>query len=132
MAFCTVINCMDGRVQLPVISYLMNRLGVPYVDSVTEPGPVRILADSSEKEARRSVFDRVSISVEKHDSNVIAVVAHADCAGNAAAKEEQLKELKTSVDAVANAFPMVRVIGLWVDESWSVSEITERAPVGGS
>ncbi|MHC5086790.1 MAG: carbonic anhydrase, partial [Planctomycetota bacterium] len=25
MSFCTAINCMDGRVQLPVIPFLQNR-----------------------------------------------------------------------------------------------------------
>ena len=45
MSFCTVVNCMDGRVQLPVIRYLQDRIEVLYVDSVTEPGPVRSLAE---------------------------------------------------------------------------------------
>ena len=39
MSFYTTINCMDGRVQLPVISYLMERFGVQYVDAITGPGP---------------------------------------------------------------------------------------------
>ena len=39
MSFCTVVNCMDGRVQLPVIRYLQERFEVPYVDSITEVGP---------------------------------------------------------------------------------------------
>ncbi|MHA1252503.1 MAG: carbonic anhydrase, partial [Candidatus Helarchaeota archaeon] len=28
MKFCTVINCMDGRVQIPVINYLRKRFNV--------------------------------------------------------------------------------------------------------
>ncbi len=39
MSFCTAINCMDGRTQLPVIEFLKNKLSVEYVDTVTEPGP---------------------------------------------------------------------------------------------
>jgi len=34
MSYCTVINCMDGRVQLPVIKYLKERFDVDYVDSI--------------------------------------------------------------------------------------------------
>jgi len=30
--FATAINCMDGRVQLPVINWLMENLSVDYVD----------------------------------------------------------------------------------------------------
>ncbi len=44
MSFCTTINCMDGRVQLPVIKYLQKHFNVDYVDSITEPGPNLILA----------------------------------------------------------------------------------------
>ncbi|MGI9568583.1 MAG: carbonic anhydrase, partial [Desulfobulbia bacterium] len=34
MRFCSVISCMDGRVQLPVIRYLQKRFNVDYVDSI--------------------------------------------------------------------------------------------------
>ena len=44
MSFCTVISCIDGRVQLPVITYLQNRFGVKFVDNVTEAGPVGVLS----------------------------------------------------------------------------------------
>lgn len=40
MKFCTAINCMDGRVQLPVINYLKKHFKVNYVGSITEPGEV--------------------------------------------------------------------------------------------
>ena len=36
--FCTVINYIDGRVQLPVIRYLQKRFDAEYVDSITEAG----------------------------------------------------------------------------------------------
>ena len=31
MSFYTTINCMDGRVQFPVLNYLMERFGVESV-----------------------------------------------------------------------------------------------------
>lgn len=49
MSFCTAINCMDGRVQLPVINFLMRRFSVEYVDSVTDAGPVKILAEHTDR-----------------------------------------------------------------------------------
>jgi len=41
MEFCTAINCMDGRVQIPVISFLEERFNARYVDVISEPGPNR-------------------------------------------------------------------------------------------
>ena len=49
MEFCTAINCMDGRVQIPVITYLKERFKADYVDVVSEPGPNRILAEGSDQ-----------------------------------------------------------------------------------
>ena len=55
MKFCSAIDCMDGRVQLPVINYWKERLKVSSVDSITEPGPNLILAKQSDKVAIQSI-----------------------------------------------------------------------------
>ena len=68
MSFATAINCMDGRTQLPVIEYMSDRLGVDYVDMVTEAGPVRTAADSLHGALSGSIIQRVVISVEEHGS----------------------------------------------------------------
>jgi hypothetical protein len=47
--FITVINCMDGRVQLPVNNWLRKRFNANFVDTITEPGPNRILATNRPK-----------------------------------------------------------------------------------
>lgn len=123
MAFCTAVNCMDGRVQLPVIHYLAERFNVEYVDSITDPGPNLILARRSDKGIVDSIERRVSISVNKHKSIGIAVVGHHDCAGNPSQPSEQIEQTLESVRYLQEKFPDVPVIGLWVDELWSVSEI---------
>ena len=69
--FCTAINCMDGRVQLPVIKFLMEEMKADYVDNITEPGPIKILAERGERVS--AIRDRVDISVKKHGSRYIAV-----------------------------------------------------------
>jgi hypothetical protein len=128
MSFCTVINCIDGRVQIPVSEYLRQRLGVLYVDVVTEPGPVRVFTDPEYADALRSMLWRVGLSREAHGSEVVAVVAHADCAGNPVGKEEQQRALLQSVERVSKEFPGMSVLGLWVDERWSVVEVLSRGP----
>ncbi len=120
MSFYTAVNCMDGRVQLPVIEYLMARHGVRHVDMITEPGPVRILAD--DEESSRSIEKRISISLEAHGSAGVVVVAHADCAGNPLGREAQLGQLRKAVSKLAERFPGVPVRGLWVGADWEVEE----------
>lgn len=121
--FYTVINCMDGRVQLPVIDYIKNRFEVEFVDSVTEAGPNRILAEGGDARAVEAILARVQISADKHHSAGIAVAGHHDCAGNPAPKDAQLRHLKAAVRFMQKHHPGLPVIGLWVDETWRVSEV---------
>ena len=123
MAFCTVVNCMDGRVQLPVIRYMQERFEARYVDTITEPGPNFLLGEQRDFSLLHSIENRLRISVEKHQSGVIAIVGHHDCAGNPSPKELQLKQITKAKDWLKQKFPEVGVIGLWVDEQWRVSEV---------
>jgi hypothetical protein len=123
MTFCTAINCMDGRVQLPVINYLRKRCGVKNVDSVTDPGPVAILAGETNLAAIASIMDRVRISVHHHESRSIAVIGHHDCAGNPVDQATQAEQTRAAMKLVKARFPECEVFGLWVDESWQVHEL---------
>jgi len=123
VSFCTAVQCMDGRAQLPVIRYLQDRFHVDYVDSVTEPGPNLILAKRSHETLVQSILNRVNISVEKHGSVGIAVAGHHDCAGNPAGREEQKQDIIAAIEFLGNQYRDTPVIGLWVDENWRVHEI---------
>ena len=123
MSFCTAINCMDGRVQLPVIEYLKNRYNADYVDMITEPGPIAILAEKTNTEITDSIMYRTDISVDIHGSKSIAIVAHYDCTGNPVDKAQQLIQLEYSVELIRQKFPDIQILGLWVDKHWVVNEI---------
>jgi len=123
MSFCTAINCMDGRVQLPVIEYLKNRYNVDYVDMITEPGPIAILAEKTNTAIIDSIMYRTDISVNVHGSKLIAIVAHYDCAGNPVDKAQQLIQLEDSVELIKQKFHDTQILGLWVDKHWVVNEI---------
>lgn len=124
MKFCTAINCMDGRVQIPVIEYLKNKFTVEFVDLITEPGPNKIIADGTDSKLIESIFSRVKISVEKHGSNRIAIIGHYDCAGNPADEEDQKVHTQKTINVIKNKFQNIEVIGLWVNRDWDVTEIS--------
>jgi len=125
MEFCTVINCMDGRVQLPVNEYLRKRFNVNYVDSITEAGPNRVILDVENKSAVQSIINKLDISVHKHKSVGIAIAGHYDCAGNPVEYEEKVDQIKSSVKFIKSKYNDLDVIGLWVDENWEVHEIED-------
>ena len=121
--FVTVINCMDGRTQLPVIEFLKEKYGADYVDSVTEAGPIKILADGENQQLIESIRNRVQISTEKHGSKVVAVVGHYDCAGNPEEQMMQLVQIAGSISRIDSWKLDVEAVGLWVDENWQVSVV---------
>jgi len=121
--FATAINCMDGRVQMPVINWLRSQYGVDYVDMITEPGPIRFLAEGKDPVVSASIRRRLEISVNRHKSALIAIAGHHDCAGNPVPKETQLEQIFAAIKTVGRWNFKVRVIGLWVNENWEVQEV---------
>jgi len=122
-SFATAVNCMDGRVQLPVIHWLKDTYHVDYVDMITDPGPIKILSENTDIALIESIKKRVAISTDKHGSKNLAIVGDYDCAGNPVNKETQLSQLSRSIQLVRSWNNNISVIGLWVDEDWIVHTI---------
>lgn len=120
--FGTAINCMDGRVQLPVMQWMKENYNVDYIDTVTEAGPDGILSHKLTKEIE-SVKSRVLISVEAHGSRIVAIVGHHDCAGNPVSKEEHWRHIKKAANVIRSWDLPVTVIGLWVNAQWQVEVV---------
>lgn len=120
MTFFTVINCIDGRVQLPVINHIMEKHDVEFVDSITEPGPVKYLSEKPASRTSRSILERLDLSIEKHDSRGIAIVAHYDCGGNPVDKEIQIDQLHRSAVFIKSQYSNLALYKIWVDSSWKV------------
>jgi hypothetical protein len=121
--FATAISCMDGRIQIPVIDYVLRKCKVDYVDMITEPGPIRVLAENSDKSTIESIKRRVAVSAGKHNSVNIVIVGHDDCAGNPVEKATQLKQILESIRTVRSWGFRAEIFGLWIDDRWVAHEV---------
>jgi hypothetical protein len=130
MRFCTAINCVDGRVQLPVIRYLQKRFNVDYVDSITEAGPNLILSEYKNMVSIEAIFNKLNISIEKHNSVGIGIVGHYDCAGNPATQENQIRHIQKAIKLLRQQYENIEIIGLWVDKNWKLHEVIEDRSSG--
>lgn len=63
--FATAINCIDGRVQTPVLDWMKLHLNVDYVDLITEPGPDEVIA--ARRDAASEIYKKVRFSVRVHN-----------------------------------------------------------------
>ena len=120
--FGCAINCMDGRVQDAVKNYVKENYQVDWVDQVTEPGPIKILAENTNLPVIDNIKKRVDVSVNHHGSKVIAIVGHYDCAGNPVEKEEQVLQLKKSEEVVKSFGFNAEIILLYVEGDWKTVE----------
>ncbi len=119
--FATVLNCMDGRVQLLASAAVRAAFGVAYVDTITHPGIVRYVSDQTDTPETATMLANVRISINKHGSRAIAVAAHDHCAGNPVSDDAQKAQLGRGVRFLAAQFPDCEIVGLWV----SVAGTTE-------
>ena len=121
--FCTSVHCMDGRIQKPIIDHILTNYPHIYVDTITEPGPNKILSDGTDNNKIDSILERIYISVNEHGSNTLFVSGHFSCAGNPVEKEIQIKQIKQSIDFLVRKFPQLKYLPIWIDEDWTIHEL---------
>ncbi|XMB86164.1 hypothetical protein RJG79_12315 [Mycoplasmatota bacterium WC44] len=122
--FKTVITCMDGRIQRCVNDYLMTYHDADFVDTITEAGPNKILAQNKEVSIVENIKNRCDVSINLHCSDLIGIVAHFDCGGNPAIYEQQLKDLYNAKELVQSWYSDIKIILMWVDENQVVHELS--------
>ena len=95
----TCLNGMDGRVQLPVLTWIKDNYPVDFVDVITEAGMDGVLAGQEDiSEIQRSI--KVSVTLNK--STRLFIVGHHDCRGNPADDERHRKEIAAAVIYLAS------------------------------
>jgi beta-galactosidase beta subunit len=121
--FATLVNCMDGRVQIPAIQYIKEKYNVLYVDVITLPGPDKVLAENNEKEKIELIKRYIDISISKHGSKLIGIAGHYDCAGNPVDEKTHIEHIKKAISFLKSLYPEIEIIGLWINKEWRVKEI---------
>lgn len=129
MIFATSINCIDGRVQMPIADFIKKKCFVDFVDVITVPGCDKVLAEMHPVTTMDVIRRSVEVSVAKHGSRLVCISGHDDCAANPVDKDSHLGQIRAAVKLISSWNPAVRVIGLWVDENWQVEEIAEVSDV---
>ena len=98
---------------------------VDYVDMITEPGPNKILSEGKDASIVASLKKKVEISIKKHNSQIIAIVAHYDCAGNPENEDAQKEHLRKAINVIISwGFPVKKIIALWLDKNFKPSIIS--------
>jgi carbonic anhydrase len=118
--FVTCLNCMDGRVQLPVINWILSNYEIKYVDMITAPGMDGLLSDSNDI---NDILEKITISRNVHFTDHIFIVGHYNCLANPVNDETHKKQIVRAVKRIKEFNSHCSVIGLWVEQSSIVHQI---------
>lgn len=113
--FATAIACIDGRVQAPLRDFVRELAGASHIDMVTWPGANAALAESEIDAIRRAV----TISVDAHQSRLIVVTGHHDCAAHPAGQDDHKKLIGRAVERVRSWGLSAEVVGAWIGPDWN-------------
>lgn len=117
--YATAISCIDGRIQLPIIYWIKERFDVDHVDSITEAGPNRVLANCVEPNLSNVKYN-LGISVHGHGSRIVTLFGHYDCARNPVPRDIQISQVMGGIETLKSWNFPIRILGLYVNEDWEV------------
>ena len=116
----TCLNCMDGRVQLPVLSWIRENYSVDFVDVITAAGMDGVLVSKGDIDY---IVSSINVSINTNGSARIFIAGHHDCRGNPVDEETHRGHIKLSVERLKGYWPKTEIIGLWVNSRWQVEPI---------
>ena len=116
----TCLNCMNGRVQLPVLQWIKKHYKIDFVDVITEAGMDGVL---SNQKYIGEILRSINVSVKINKSTRIFIVGHYDCRGNPVEKYVHQNQIKESVSRLKKYWPSFEVTGLWVNQKWQVEVV---------
>jgi hypothetical protein len=116
----TCLNCMDGRVQLPVLHWIKEQYKVDFVDVITEAGMDAVLANQDDI---HEILRSIDISVNINRSIRLFVVGHFDCRGNPVNEETHRTQIVAAVKRLKERWHRHDINGLWVNNQWQVETI---------
>ncbi len=119
--FTTSVACMDSRIQIPSAKWTKENHSVDHVDTITESGVDKKIADNDDLESIRT---KAGLSINAHGSSLIAVVSgHYDRARNPVYDREHITHIKKGVEAISSRELDAKAVGVWIGGPWSVNAV---------
>ena len=118
----TCLNCMDGRVQLPVINWIKENYKIDFVDVITEAGMDGVIAN---ERYIGEIIRSIEVSVKINKSNHLFIVGHHDCRGNPVDEKTHCRQITEAVERIKTYWPNIAINGLWVNDQWKVEVLNQ-------
>jgi len=124
MVECIVINCMDGQMQLPIVSYTEKHFGILHTCFLTVAKPSYLIAEKRDSRQAQDLLQNLLVLMLENRPKTIVLVAHHNPADVTETDWMQLKHLDDAVQFLAGLHRSVEVVGLWMDAHGTIQERT--------
>jgi hypothetical protein len=105
------------------MDFLVSKYGYDLPDTITDPGPVKDLANTDDTAYWDRICARIDISVQKHGSGHIFVTGHHDCAGNPVSRDVQIGQLRVASQQIKARYPECQVNTVYINQQWCCEEL---------
>ena len=119
----TLVNCMNGTVQLPAINFAKQIWKVRWVDVITEVAPEKILSEAKDQETVNRICQNIEASFCGQQTKRLAIVAHSGCDINKAPDDKKKEMLHRAVDFLKDRYEDTDIVGIWIDNKGNASKI---------
>lgn len=121
--FATRIGCIDGRTHRIILNWANSVFGVDYVDMATEAGANKVMSRRFRFFLRRRRLKRNAlVSKKKHNSKILILSAHHECAGNLVSMVKHHEQLRRAFERV-QGWGFEIVVAVWINQNWEVDVI---------
>lgn len=111
------LNCIDGRVQLPVLQWIREQYPIDCVDLITAPGIDEVIATQTNID---DIMRFISISVNLNKAAHIFLAGHYDCKGNPVDENTHRDCIGKAVNRLKKRWPELEITGVWINSQWQV------------
>ena len=111
----TLVNCIDGTVQLSAIDFAKKIWNVEWVDVITDAAPERILSEAKDTEKVDHIHNNIDASLCNQRKKLLAIASHSDCDINKVSDRKKIEMLQRAVNHLKSKHADADVIGIWVN-----------------
>ena len=119
----TIINCMDGTIQLPAIDFVKKLWKVNRIDVITEAAPEKILSEPRDQEIINHICQNIEASLIDQHTKRLAIISHSNCDINKVSDSRKKEMLCQAVSYLKARYPGTEVVGIWFDDNIKATKI---------
>ena len=119
----TIINCMDGTIQLPAIDFAKKLWKVNRIDVITDVAPEKILSEKKDQKTIERICQNIEASLCDQHTKRLAIVSHSTCDINKASDSSKKEMLQKAISYLKAKYTDIEVVGIWFDGNIKASLI---------